>query len=58
MLRMTKKRKDFLTAQLSKSHALGSLVDLECPDSEFKECYGVTKKEASEALQAVLDSLR
>jgi len=57
VMRLTKKRKEFMRSMLSKSHALVSLVDMDCPDQEFKECYGVTKKFASEALQAVVESL-
>ena len=57
-MRITKKRKEFLYAQLAKDHALGALVDLDCPDHEFVECYGVSKKEASEALKALVESIR
>ena len=57
-MRITKKRREFLYNQLSKDHALGALVDLECPNDEFLDCYGVTKKEAAEALKALVESIR
>ena len=57
-MKLTKKRKEFMCRTLAKNHALGALLDFENTDNaEFLDCYGVTKKFATDALASLVEFL-